>query len=205
MISMKTNPKPAKLPVPPPRSQEAVTPFTPPPGTDPGPIPDSISRKKNPDLAARNAPTLASLAAKIADPEKRAAVEKIEAEKAAKRSTKRAVKKEVQKARAAGETAKMPLAGKDAVKALKAAAKANAKAEAKKAAPAKAAKAPKPGVGATAREAILAGKTNEQALAIVMKKHPGCNSNVGCVRWYRNELRKKGLLKGPAGRPSKAA
>lgn len=61
-------------------------------------------------------------------------------------------------------------------------------------------------IGFTAREAILAGKTNEEALAVVMKAHPTCGSNIGCMSWYRNDLRKKGLLKNdpqPKPRPTK--
>lgn len=53
----------------------------------------------------------------------------------------------------------------------------------------------KPGtIGAIAREAILAGKTNEEALAEVKKKFPDGATNVGNMSWYRNDLRTKGLL-----------
>ncbi len=50
------------------------------------------------------------------------------------------------------------------------------------------------GVGFVARRAILAGKTNAETLAEVMSAFPKCNSNAGCMSWYRNDLRKKGLL-----------
>ena len=66
-------------------------------------------------------------------------------------------------------------------------------------------KAPKtPSIGGTAMSAILAGKSNEDALAVVMKAHPACSSNLGCMNWYRNKLRKEGKLKdGSAKRPTK--
>jgi len=60
--------------------------------------------------------------------------------------------------------------------------------------------APKPKgktVGGVASEAILAGDDNEQALKKVMKAFPDCSSNVGCMAWYRNKLRKEGKLKVP--------
>lgn len=62
--------------------------------------------------------------------------------------------------------------------------------------------APKKTVGSVASEAILAGSDNEQALAKVMKAFPDCSSNVGCMAWYRNKLRKDGKLK---DRPKAAA
>jgi hypothetical protein len=52
----------------------------------------------------------------------------------------------------------------------------------------------KTGIGATAMAAILAGKSNEDALKVVMSKHPDCSSNVGCMAWYRNKLRSSGQL-----------
>lgn len=53
----------------------------------------------------------------------------------------------------------------------------------------------KPGtIGAVAREAILAGKSNEEALKAVKKKFPDGNTNQANMAWYRNDLRKRGLL-----------
>jgi hypothetical protein len=49
-------------------------------------------------------------------------------------------------------------------------------------------------VGSVAREAILAGASNEDALKAVMKAFPDCHSNLGCMAWYRNKLRRDGLL-----------
>lgn len=56
----------------------------------------------------------------------------------------------------------------------------------------------KPGsIGALAREAILAGKSNEEALAAVKRRHPDGKTNLANMNWYRNELRSKGLLPRP--------
>lgn len=49
-------------------------------------------------------------------------------------------------------------------------------------------------IGWVARDAILHGKTNDEALAAVMAAFPKCNSNKGCMGWYRNKLRNDGLL-----------
>ena len=51
-------------------------------------------------------------------------------------------------------------------------------------------KAPKRGVGTVAIEAIRAGRTNEQALAAVMKEFPKAKTTLSSVNWYRNTLRK---------------
>ena len=61
------------------------------------------------------------------------------------------------------------------------------------------------GVGFVARSAILAGKTNAEALAEVMAAFPKCSSNTGCMGWYRNKLRKGGLLKKDNTPAAKAA
>lgn len=65
-------------------------------------------------------------------------------------------------------------------------------------------KAPKRGVGTVAREAIRAGKTNEEALAAVQAEFPDANSSLATISWYRNDLRKKeqGI---PSGREVKKA
>lgn len=56
------------------------------------------------------------------------------------------------------------------------------------------------GVGTVAVEQMLAGATNVEALAAVMREFPDCGSNLGCMNWYRNKLKKKGQL-GQDGRP----
>lgn len=70
----------------------------------------------------------------------------------------------------------------------------------KKKQPSKPAKkvSPKPsgeGIGATARRAILAGKSNAETLAVVKKAFPGCRSTLSGMGWYRNQMRKEGVLK----------
>lgn len=177
MISMKTNAaRSSKLPVPAPKHQESAPRFSevPAKAADDLSIPAFLDRKKNTELG-----TVSALAAKVADPDKRAAIEKVEVEKASRRAAKDKPKK----------------AGRSP---------ARSRVPAKKAAATKPA-AGKATVGQTACEAILGGKTNEQALAAVMKRHPDCKSNVGCMRWYRNKLRKDGKLKEPKARPTRAA
>ena len=56
----------------------------------------------------------------------------------------------------------------------------------------KAPKAPrvlKRGIGAVVKEAILNGKTNEEALAAAKAEFPGANTTASTVSWYRNNLR----------------
>ena len=60
---------------------------------------------------------------------------------------------------------------------------------------AKSASPKKKTIGSVASEAILAGDDNEQALKKVMKAFPDCSSNVGCMAWYRNKLRKEGKIR----------
>lgn len=134
MISTKTNS--GKLPLPDRKYKGGIRTFAAHPATLNaaaieagkiiGDLPESLDRKKHPELnrPRPNAGTVAALAAQIQDPEKRAAVEKVEAEKTAKRSTKRAVKAEKKKATADGATKAMPLTGKAAVKAIRKAVKA---------------------------------------------------------------------------------
>jgi len=45
-----------------------------------------------------------------------------------------------------------------------------------------------------AKNAILCGYTNEEAIAIVMDAYPVSKINSASVAWYRNSLRKEGLL-----------
>lgn len=52
--------------------------------------------------------------------------------------------------------------------------------------------------------AIMAGKTNEEALAIVQSKFPG-RSSIGNVRWYRGKLKRDGAkVPEPKARPTKS-
>ncbi len=53
-------------------------------------------------------------------------------------------------------------------------------------------KAPKRGVGTAAAEAILAGKNNEEALAVVLKEFPEAKTSLASINWYRNNLRSEG-------------
>jgi len=48
------------------------------------------------------------------------------------------------------------------------------------------------GVGEIANEAILAGKTDQEALAAVLSALPGASTNLGNIAWYRSQLRRKG-------------
>jgi len=74
--------------------------------------------------------------------------------------------------------------------------------------PAKAEKAPKapkgPTVGDVAIEAIRAGKTNEEALAIVKAKFPDAKTSMPSINWYRNKIRSEGE-KVPTARELKKA
>lgn len=54
------------------------------------------------------------------------------------------------------------------------------------------AKTPKRGIGTVIREAILAGASNEDALAAVKAEFPESKATLASVSWYRNDLRKKG-------------
>lgn len=57
--------------------------------------------------------------------------------------------------------------------------------------PAKEPKEPKRGVGTVIKEAILAGKTNEDALAAAKAEFPDSKTTASTVSWYRNNLRKE--------------
>lgn len=52
--------------------------------------------------------------------------------------------------------------------------------------------AKKANIGSVAREAILAGQSNKEALATVQAQFPGCKTTLNSINWYRNDLRKKG-------------
>ena len=53
-------------------------------------------------------------------------------------------------------------------------------------------KAPVRNISAVAREAILAGKSNADALEAVLAEFPEANTTTASIAWYRNDLRKKG-------------
>lgn len=50
----------------------------------------------------------------------------------------------------------------------------------------------KRGIGSVVRERLLAGDTNEAALAFLKAEFPESSTTKQTVSWYRNELRKKG-------------
>lgn len=54
----------------------------------------------------------------------------------------------------------------------------------------KAPKEPKRGVGTVAREAIAAGKSNEEALVQVLAEFPDAKTSLQTISWYRNDMRK---------------
>lgn len=49
-----------------------------------------------------------------------------------------------------------------------------------------------PGVGRVAREAILAGMTNAEALEHVHMTLAGVKTTMACISWYRHDLRRRG-------------
>lgn len=53
-------------------------------------------------------------------------------------------------------------------------------------------KTPKRGVGTVVREALIAGKTNEQALEAVKAEFPESSTTKATISWHRNDLRKDG-------------
>ena len=55
-----------------------------------------------------------------------------------------------------------------------------------------AAAAPKKTIGSVACDAIRAGKTNGDALAVVMKVFPEAKTSLASINWYRNKLRGAG-------------
>lgn len=77
--------------------------------------------------------------------------------------------------------------------------------------PAKAPKAPKEprvpkrGIGTVVKEAILAGKTNEEALVAAKAEFPNANTTASTISWYRNNLRKSGQAVPTARELKKAA
>jgi murein DD-endopeptidase MepM/ murein hydrolase activator NlpD len=115
---------------------------------------------------------------------------------AAKRAAKSVAEKPVAEKPVVADAPKAAAKGKSAA-AKKATAK---KAEAKQPAAKKAAKSEgekKPrgqGIGAYACEAILKGKSNEEVVAIVLKKFPDASTSASSVAWYRNKLKNEGKL-----------
>lgn len=67
----------------------------------------------------------------------------------------------------------------------------------------KAPKALKRGIGTVIKEAILAGKTNEEALAAAKSEFPDAGTTASTVSWYRNQLRKEGNADVPTARELK--
>lgn len=65
-------------------------------------------------------------------------------------------------------------------------------------------KAPRRGVGTVAREAIAAGKSNEEALAAVKAEFPDSKTGLQTISWYRNSMRKVDPSI-PSGREAKKA
>ena len=64
----------------------------------------------------------------------------------------------------------------------------------------------KENIGKVAREAILGGKTNDEALAIVKKKFPRAATSTASIAWYRSKLRKeRGEEEVPTDRQARAA
>ena len=52
--------------------------------------------------------------------------------------------------------------------------------------------APKKTIGSAACDAIRAGKTNDETLAIVKKDFPEAKTSLASINWYRNKLRSDG-------------
>lgn len=49
-----------------------------------------------------------------------------------------------------------------------------------------------PGIGESAQQAIRSGMTNEETLLAILAAFPNARTTVGCIRWYRNRMRKRG-------------
>lgn len=71
-------------------------------------------------------------------------------------------------------------------------AKTETKTAAKAAKPKAEVKEPRRGVGTAAREAIAAGKTNEEVLAAVKREFPTAKASLASINWYRNKMRSDG-------------
>jgi hypothetical protein len=66
-------------------------------------------------------------------------------------------------------------------------------------------KAPRRGIGSVITEQLLAGATNEVALAAVKAEFPESATTAATVSWYRNNLRGKGEKIPTAREAAKAA
>lgn len=64
-------------------------------------------------------------------------------------------------------------------------------------------KTPKRGIGTVIKEAILARKTNEEALAAAKAEFPEAGTTASTVSWYRNQLRNEGHSEVPTARELK--
>ena len=64
-------------------------------------------------------------------------------------------------------------------------------------------KTPKRGIGTVIKEAVLAGKTNEEALVAAKAEFPNAGTTASTVSWYRNQLRKEGHSEVPTARELK--
>ncbi len=51
------------------------------------------------------------------------------------------------------------------------------------------------GIGKYAKELLLEGKSNKEALEKVKDKFPTASTTMASINWYRNDLRVKGQLK----------
>lgn len=65
------------------------------------------------------------------------------------------------------------------------------------------AKAPKRGIGTVIKEAILAGKDNQEALDAAKAEFPEASTTLSTVSWYRNDLRKNSGQSVPTARDLK--
>jgi hypothetical protein len=50
------------------------------------------------------------------------------------------------------------------------------------------------GVGDFIRECITSGLKNVDILKLVAEKYTNNNTTYACVAWYRNDMKKKGLI-----------
>ena len=64
---------------------------------------------------------------------------------------------------------------------------------------------PNQGVGSFAKELIVAGKSNADALAAVIEKFPTAKTTMGCIAYYRTALSKGKPKADPAAMRAKAA
>lgn len=58
--------------------------------------------------------------------------------------------------------------------------------------PKRAKASPKSGLGDYVRQCIAEGMSDLAALAAVRLRFEGCKTTIGCIRWYRNDMKKRG-------------